>query len=96
MDGVGLAGKILHTGLTLMLGASASGVSLGISELNVKILKGLEAIMEDEVTQRFSSEELVSWNFLTRTNDDCLYLFMPEAESTVPFLAFVVVTASAS
>ncbi|KAJ8778559.1 hypothetical protein J1605_013528 [Eschrichtius robustus] len=30
--------------------------------------KGLEAIMEDEVSQRFSSEELVSRNLLTRTN----------------------------
>ncbi|KAK7934408.1 hypothetical protein WMY93_005304 [Mugilogobius chulae] len=31
--------------------------------------KGIESIVEDEVTQRFSSEELVSWNLLTRTND---------------------------
>ncbi|XP_010116174.1 PREDICTED: glycerol-3-phosphate acyltransferase 3-like [Chlamydotis macqueenii] len=30
--------------------------------------KGCEAIAEDEVTQRFSSEELVSWNLLSRTN----------------------------
>lgn len=30
--------------------------------------KGFEAIMEDEVTTRFSSEELVLWNLLTRTN----------------------------
>ncbi|XP_060707537.1 glycerol-3-phosphate acyltransferase 3 [Hemiscyllium ocellatum] len=30
--------------------------------------KGLEAIVEDEVTTRFSSEELVLWNLLTRTN----------------------------
>ncbi|KAJ1205569.1 hypothetical protein NDU88_000997 [Pleurodeles waltl] len=32
--------------------------------------KGFEAIVEDEVTQRFSSEELVSWNLLTRTNNN--------------------------
>ncbi|XP_041644002.1 glycerol-3-phosphate acyltransferase 3-like [Cheilinus undulatus] len=31
--------------------------------------KGIESIVEDEVTQRFTSEELVSWNLLTRTND---------------------------
>uniref|UniRef100_A0A672ZK82 Glycerol-3-phosphate acyltransferase 3-like n=1 Tax=Sphaeramia orbicularis TaxID=375764 RepID=A0A672ZK82_9TELE len=31
--------------------------------------RGIESIVEDEVTQRFSSEELVSWNLLTRTND---------------------------
>ncbi|XP_009868283.1 PREDICTED: glycerol-3-phosphate acyltransferase 3-like [Apaloderma vittatum] len=30
--------------------------------------KGCEAIAEDEVTRRFSSEELVSWNLLSRTN----------------------------
>ena len=36
--------------------------------------KGLEAIVEDEVTQRFSSEELVSWNLLTRTNVNFHYV----------------------
>lgn len=36
--------------------------------------KGLEAIVEDEVTQRFSSEELVSWNLLTRTNMNFQYI----------------------
>ncbi|XP_010167549.2 glycerol-3-phosphate acyltransferase 3-like, partial [Antrostomus carolinensis] len=30
--------------------------------------KGCEAVAEDEVTQRFSSEELMSWNLLSRTN----------------------------
>ncbi|KAM6205686.1 glycerol-3-phosphate acyltransferase 3-like isoform 2-T4 [Sarcoramphus papa] len=30
--------------------------------------KGCEAVAEDEVTPRFSSEELVSWNLLSRTN----------------------------
>ncbi|XP_010211480.1 PREDICTED: glycerol-3-phosphate acyltransferase 3-like [Tinamus guttatus] len=30
--------------------------------------KGLEAVADDEVTRRFSSEELVSWNLLSRTN----------------------------
>jgi len=29
---------------------------------------GMEAIIEDEVTQRFVAEELKSWNLLTRTN----------------------------
>ncbi|KAJ6657506.1 hypothetical protein lerEdw1_002441 [Lerista edwardsae] len=36
--------------------------------------KGLEAIVEDEVTQRFTSEELVSWNLLTRTNINFHYI----------------------
>ncbi|XP_054538855.1 glycerol-3-phosphate acyltransferase 3 isoform X4 [Pan troglodytes] len=137
MEGAELAGKILSTWLTLVLGfillPSVFGVSLGISEIYMKILvktlewatiriekgtpkesilknsasigiiqrdespmekglsglrgrdfelsdvfyfskKGLEAIVEDEVTQRFSSEELVSWNLLTRTNVNFQYI----------------------
>lgn len=30
--------------------------------------KACEAVAEDEVTRRFSSEELLSWNLLSRTN----------------------------
>ncbi|KAM9464570.1 glycerol-3-phosphate acyltransferase 3-like isoform 2-T2 [Salvelinus alpinus] len=36
--------------------------------------RGIEDIVEDEVTQRFSSEELVSWNLLTRTNNVFQYI----------------------
>uniref|UniRef100_A0A8C8E2K9 Glycerol-3-phosphate acyltransferase 3 n=1 Tax=Oryzias sinensis TaxID=183150 RepID=A0A8C8E2K9_9TELE len=36
--------------------------------------KGLESIVEDQVTQRFSSEELASWNLLTRTNQNFQYI----------------------
>ncbi|XP_051474236.1 glycerol-3-phosphate acyltransferase 3-like, partial [Apus apus] len=36
--------------------------------------KGCEAVAEDEVTQRFSSEELVSWNLLSRTNANLHYV----------------------
>ncbi|NXY23864.1 GPAT3 acyltransferase, partial [Atrichornis clamosus] len=36
--------------------------------------KGFEAIVDDEVTQRFSSEELLSWNLLTRTNVNFHYI----------------------
>ncbi|XP_048876219.1 glycerol-3-phosphate acyltransferase 3 isoform X2 [Brienomyrus brachyistius] len=36
--------------------------------------KGIESIVDDEVTQRFSSEELVSWNLLTRTNNNFHYI----------------------
>ncbi|XP_067340743.1 glycerol-3-phosphate acyltransferase 3 isoform X2 [Channa argus] len=36
--------------------------------------KGLESIVDDQVTQRFSSEELVSWNLLTRTNQNFRYI----------------------
>lgn len=36
--------------------------------------KGIENIVEDDVTQRFTSEELVSWNLLTRTNNNFQYI----------------------
>lgn len=36
--------------------------------------KGVESIMEDQVTQSFSSEELASWNLLTRTNNNFRYI----------------------
>jgi len=36
--------------------------------------RGLESIVDDEVTQRFSSEELASWNLLTRTNQNFCYI----------------------
>ncbi|KAI4893192.1 hypothetical protein NFI96_018505 [Prochilodus magdalenae] len=36
--------------------------------------KGIESIVEDEVTQRFTSEELASWNLLTRTNNNFQYI----------------------
>ncbi|XP_068190584.1 glycerol-3-phosphate acyltransferase 3 [Antennarius striatus] len=36
--------------------------------------KGVESIMDDQVTQRFSSEELASWNLLTRTNQNFRYI----------------------
>ncbi|XP_016389764.1 glycerol-3-phosphate acyltransferase 3-like [Sinocyclocheilus rhinocerous] len=36
--------------------------------------KGIESIVEDDVTQRFTSEELVSWNLLTRSNNNFQYI----------------------
>ncbi|KAM7368573.1 hypothetical protein PAMP_012903 [Pampus punctatissimus] len=36
--------------------------------------KGVESIVDDQVTQRFSSEELASWNLLTRTNQNFRYI----------------------
>ncbi|XP_073680924.1 glycerol-3-phosphate acyltransferase 3 isoform X2 [Garra rufa] len=36
--------------------------------------KGIENIVEDQVTQRFTSEELASWNLLTRTNNNFSYI----------------------
>ncbi|KAM9043329.1 glycerol-3-phosphate acyltransferase 4 [Balaenoptera ricei] len=36
--------------------------------------KGVETIMDDEVTKRFSAEELESWNLLSRTNYNFQYI----------------------
>ncbi|XP_072122467.1 glycerol-3-phosphate acyltransferase 4 isoform X1 [Mobula birostris] len=36
--------------------------------------KGVETIVDDEVTKRFSAEELESWNLLTRTNNNFQYI----------------------
>ncbi len=36
--------------------------------------KGIENIVEDQVTQRFTSEEMASWNLLTRTNNNFCYI----------------------
>ncbi|XP_058050633.1 glycerol-3-phosphate acyltransferase 4 [Ahaetulla prasina] len=36
--------------------------------------KGVESIMDDEVTKRFSAEELASWNLLSRTNYNFHYI----------------------
>ncbi|XP_071947587.1 glycerol-3-phosphate acyltransferase 4-like [Antedon mediterranea] len=38
--------------------------------------KAMEAIIDDDVTKRFSAEELPSWNLLTRTNMNYQYLSM--------------------
>lgn len=37
-------------------------------------VNGVEAIIDDEVTKRFSAEELESWNLLTRTNENYHYV----------------------
>jgi len=36
--------------------------------------RGVESIMDDEVTKRFSAEELQSWNLLTRSNYNFQYI----------------------
>lgn len=36
--------------------------------------RGVESIMDDEVTKRFSAEELESWNLLTRSNYNFHYI----------------------
>lgn len=52
------------------------GGEFALSDVFYFSRKGIESIVEDEVTQRFSSEELVSWNLLTRTNNNFQYISM--------------------
>lgn len=54
--------------------ASLHRADFELSDIFYFCRKGFEAIVEDEVTQRFSSEELVSWNLLTRTNVNFQYI----------------------
>lgn len=53
---------------------SGVGGAFALSDVFYFSKKGIESIVEDEVTQRFSSEQLASWNLLTRTNNDFHYI----------------------
>ncbi|XP_047425631.1 glycerol-3-phosphate acyltransferase 3 isoform X2 [Mugil cephalus] len=53
---------------------SAEGAEFALSDALFFYKKGLESIVDDQVTQRFSSEELASWNLLTRTNQNFCYI----------------------
>lgn len=51
-----------------------NGGDFTLSDVFYFCKKGVESIVEDEVTQRFTSEELASWNLLTRTNNNFHYI----------------------
>uniref|UniRef100_A0A8C4II28 Glycerol-3-phosphate acyltransferase 3 n=1 Tax=Dicentrarchus labrax TaxID=13489 RepID=A0A8C4II28_DICLA len=53
---------------------SLVGGEFALSDALYFYKKGLESIVDDQVTQRFSSEELASWNLLTRTNHNFRYI----------------------
>ncbi|KAL4617266.1 glycerol-3-phosphate acyltransferase 3-like, partial [Arapaima gigas] len=53
---------------------SLAGGEFTLSDIFYFSRKGIESIVEDEVTQRFTSEELASWNLLTRTNNNFHYI----------------------
>ncbi|XP_028654883.1 glycerol-3-phosphate acyltransferase 4 [Erpetoichthys calabaricus] len=58
---------------------SGSNKDLGSPEFEMSDIfyfcrKGVETIMDDEVTKRFSGEELESWNLLTRSNYNFQYI----------------------
>ncbi|RWS24814.1 Glycerol-3-phosphate acyltransferase 4-like protein [Leptotrombidium deliense] len=45
-----------------------SKTEFGLSDIYLFIRSGVNAIIDDEVTKRFSAEELQTWNLMTRTN----------------------------
>ncbi|CAJ1069895.1 glycerol-3-phosphate acyltransferase 3 [Xyrichtys novacula] len=53
---------------------SLAGGEFALSDVFYFYKNGLESIVDDQVTQRFSSEELASWNLLTRTNQNFRYI----------------------
>uniref|UniRef100_A0A3B3BFY9 Glycerol-3-phosphate acyltransferase 3 n=1 Tax=Oryzias melastigma TaxID=30732 RepID=A0A3B3BFY9_ORYME len=76
-----LAGIIEHSGGSmeeeleqLRLSRRPEAGEFTLSDVIYFCQKGLESIVEDQVTQRFSSEELASWNLLTRTNQNFQYI----------------------
>lgn len=60
---------------------SGSSKSLDVPEFELSDIfyfcrKGIETIMDDEVTKRFSAEELETWNLLSRTNCNFQHISM--------------------
>ncbi|XP_060928126.1 glycerol-3-phosphate acyltransferase 3 [Limanda limanda] len=53
---------------------SPAGAEFSLSDALYFYKEGVESMVDDQVTQRFSSEELASWNLLTRTNQNFRYI----------------------
>lgn len=49
-------------------GGPASSAEFELADIFSFCRRGVESIVDDEVTKRFSAEELESWNLLTRSN----------------------------
>ncbi|KAI5094766.1 glycerol-3-phosphate acyltransferase 4 [Silurus meridionalis] len=49
-------------------GSSPSTSEFAVSDVFYFCRRGIESIVDDEVTKRFTAEELESWNLLTRSN----------------------------
>lgn len=60
----------LEKGIYEMRGSCRShdGPDFELSDIFYFCRQGMESIMDDEVTKRFSAEELETWNLLSRTN----------------------------
>ncbi|KAI7797440.1 glycerol-3-phosphate acyltransferase 4-like [Triplophysa rosa] len=55
-------------GPTTTIGHTPSSSEYEMSDIFYFFRRGIESIVDDEVTKRFSAEELESWNLLTRSN----------------------------
>lgn len=51
-------------------GSSPNSSEFAVSDTFYFCRRGIESIVDDEVTKRFSAEELESWNLLTRSNNN--------------------------
>lgn len=62
--------EIRRVGSSRDLSASSPGSSaeFAMSDIFYFCRRSLESIVDDEVTKRFTAEELESWNLLTRSN----------------------------
>lgn len=52
----------------------ASPPEFEMSDIFYFARRGVESIMDDEVTKRFTAEELETWNLLTRSNNNFQYI----------------------
>ncbi|XP_018419201.1 PREDICTED: glycerol-3-phosphate acyltransferase 4 [Nanorana parkeri] len=58
----------LEKGIFEMRGSGHDGPDFELADIFYFCRQGMESIMDDEVTKRFSAEELETWNLLSRTN----------------------------
>ena len=72
-DGGSMAQEMLEVRGSRPGGAPAAG-DFTLGDVFYFHKKGMESIVDDQVTQCFSSEELASWNLLTRTNQNFRYI----------------------
>ncbi|XP_048834405.1 glycerol-3-phosphate acyltransferase 4-like [Brienomyrus brachyistius] len=64
--------EIRRSGSSRDLGAASQEFEL--SDIFYFCRRGMESIVDDEVTKRFSAEELESWNLMTRSNYNFQYI----------------------
>ncbi|XP_076845071.1 glycerol-3-phosphate acyltransferase 4-like [Brachyhypopomus gauderio] len=62
------SGQDLDSSSPTVHGPSPSSSEFAVSDVFYFSRRGVESIVDDEVTKRFTAEELESWNLLTRSN----------------------------